>query len=179
MFRFLRAFTVLVACFSIGSHVSPAFADDEKPAAKGDLGGDASPKDSSAKKDNAGSEDGGKKNPEEVSGGRFAGDPIYVHIAPMVMPIITDSGVEQLVTIVIDIQVKDFDTADVLHSNMPRVMDALMRSLYGGLGEGNLRNGKLVDITKIKSKAAHALSDLFTGDAIKDVLIQGVAQRML
>ena len=120
-----------------------------------------------------------KKGGDDVSGGRFTGDPIYVHIAPLVLPVIADNGVEQLVTISFDVQVKDFDTADDLHANMPRVMDALMRALYGGFGEGTLRKGKLADVNKVKNKAIEAVGEVVGSDKIIDVLVQGVSQRML
>src|ERR1700722_6243500 len=99
----------------------------------------------------------GKKGSDDVTGGRFAGDPIYVHIAPLVLPVIADDGVEQLGTISFDVQVKDFDTAGDMHANMPRVMDSLMRALYGGFGEGTLRNGKLANVNKVKNKAIEAV----------------------
>ncbi len=124
--------------------------------------------------------DGGKdKKATDVSGGRFAGDPIYVHIDPLLLPIITDRGVEQLITIMMDIEVKDFDVADTLHTQMPRVRDALMRALYGGLGQGSLRAGKLADVAKIKAKASNAIVEVIGQAGIRDVLIQGIAQRML
>ena len=126
-------------------------------------------------------EEGGakKKQDADVSGGRFAGDPVYVHLAPMILPIITNDGVEQLVTLQFDVQVTDFDVADNLHTNMPRVMDSLVRHLYGGLGRGTLRNGKLVDVTRVKSNATAALDEILGAEGVKDVLVQGVAQRML
>ncbi len=120
-----------------------------------------------------------KKDGDDVMGGRFAGDPVYVHIAPMVLPVINDSGVEQLVTILLDVQVKDMDAADAMRSKMPRVRDALMRNLYGGLGQGALRDGKLVSIGKVKSKAITAVGEVIGKENIRDVLVQGVSQRML
>ncbi|MDR3448214.1 MAG: hypothetical protein P4M15_00420 [Alphaproteobacteria bacterium] len=120
-----------------------------------------------------------KGGADDMSGGRFAGDPIYIHLAPMVLPVITDSGVEQLVTLVIDVQVKNFDAADDMHTNMPRVMDSLMRALYGGLGQGTLRNGKLIDPNKVKAKATAAVGEVIGVDNITDILIQSVSQRML
>jgi flagellar basal body-associated protein FliL len=133
------------------------------------------------KGDSAKSDEGGKskKGADDVTGGRFVGDPIYVHIAPLVLPIIADDGVEQLVTLSFDVQVKDFDAADDLHTNMPRVMDSLMRALYGGLGEGTLRNGKLANVAKVKNKATEAVGEVIGNDKIVDVLVQGVSQRML
>ncbi len=129
----------------------------------------------------SGGEDGEKKKStfNDVTGGKFDGDPVYVHLEPMTMPIITNAGAEQLITMLIDVEVKDFDIADQMHADMPRVRDALMRSLYGGLGEGTLRNGKLADISKIKAKTLSALQEIIPGDGMKNVLIQGVSQRML
>ena len=123
-------------------------------------------------------EKNGKDN-SDVTGGRFEGDPIYVHVPPMILPIINQNGAEQLVTIILDIQAKNFHAADQLHTNMPRVMDSLMRALYGGLGEGSLRNGKLVNVDKVKNMALRAVGNIVGADNITDVLIQGVSQRML
>jgi len=172
---FSRTFSVLLFALVMGAWALPAVAVDEgaapppaKPksgdAPKAEEGGDAAKK----------KRDGG----EDVSGGRFAGDPVYVHLTPMVMPIITDDGVEQIVTLIIDVEVKDFDVADNMHTNMPKIRDALMRALYGGLGKGTMRKGKMVDINRIKAKATTALNELM-GDGIREVLIQGVAQRVL
>jgi flagellar basal body-associated protein FliL len=153
----------LLACWNIVT-CPVVHAEEEKAAAKPE-----------GKKE----EGGGGKKAEDVSGGRFAGDPVYVHIAPMVLPVISDAGVEQLITIIVDVEVKDFDVADSLHTNMPKVMDALMRGLYGGLGQGSLRNGKLVDVTRVKNKATAALQSVIGDGGIKNVLVQGVSQRMI
>jgi hypothetical protein len=120
-----------------------------------------------------------KKGGEDITGGRFEGDPIYVHIAPMVLPIINNDGVEQIVSLIISVHVKDLDTANALHKNMPRVTDSLLRHLYGGLDEGSLRKGKLVNVSKIKKKALEALSEIVSPESLLDVLVEGVAQRML
>ncbi len=120
---------------------------------------------------------GGKE--ENVIGGRFKNDPIYVHIPPLIMPIINERGVEQLVTLLVDVEVRDFNAAALLQSNMPRVIDSLLQHLYGKLGEGNLKDGKLVNVVKIKKEAISAVSKVIGADKIHDVLLQGVAQRML
>ena len=131
-----------------------------------------------------GEEEGGKKGAKDdkdgvITGGRFKGDLIYVHIQPMVVPVINENGAEQIVTMIIDLQVKNFDAADTMHSNMPRVQDAILRTLYGGLGQGTLKKGHLVNIAKIKAKIHTAVELALGQDLVDDVLIQGVAQRML
>jgi len=128
------------------------------------------------------SEDKKNKKDEEdndISGGRFEGDPIYVHIKPMIIPVINDNGVEQIVSLILDIHVKDSRTADTLHKNMPRVVDALYRYLYGSLEDGSVKKGKLVNVTKIKSRAVLAVSEVAGRENIVDVLVQAVSQRML
>lgn len=119
------------------------------------------------------------KEEEDITGGRFEGDPIYVHVKPLILPIINDQGVEQIVSLIVDIHVKDSGTADTLHKNMPRVVDALLRHLYGGLEDGTLNKGKLVNLTKIKAKAVDAISEIVDRQSVVDVLIEGVSQRML
>ncbi len=146
-----------------------------------EAGEHAKPKEKEKEKGGEGGEEGGgkSKGPEDVSGGRFAGDPIYVHLEPFVIPVITDDGAEQIVTMLIDLEVKDFDSGDKIHSEMPKIRDALMRYLYGGLGNGDLRNGRMVDVTRIKAKAKRALAEVVGNDEVRDVLIQAVAQRVL
>jgi flagellar basal body-associated protein FliL len=171
----LSAFLLAFAFTWQASLPARAAGEEGAPAAEG---GKDAPKD--AKKDAAkGEEDGKSKKPADISGGRFAGDPVYVHITPITLPVISSTGVEQLVTIALAVEITDFDVADDIHSNMPRVQDALLRALYGGLGNGNLRNGKLVDIDKVKAKTTAALNEVLGPGKIHDVLVEGVSQRML
>jgi flagellar basal body-associated protein FliL len=171
--RPLLTFCALVLFAAAQTAPLPAHASGgEKKAEGGEHGGGGH---GEGKKDDKKKDEG----ENDVTGGRFEGDPVYVHIAPMVMPIINDHGVEQLVMLTLDIEVKDFDAANEVRARMPKIRDALMRKLYGGLGSGNLRNGKLIDVTKIKAKALTAITDVVGKDNVRDVLVQGVSQRML
>ncbi len=137
------------------------------------------------------SSEGEHKKPEKKHGGEggegkkpssdttMSGDNVFVRMAPLVLPIINDKGVQQILTIVLTLQVKDFDAADDIHSNMPRVQDGILQALYGGLGEGTLRQGNMLNLPKVKSKIIRSLNKVLGPDKITDVLIEGVAQRML
>ncbi len=131
------------------------------------------------KKEKDGKKEAQSQEDGEIFGGRFEGDPIYVRIKSLILPVINEEGVEQLVTLALDIRVKDAETADTLNKNMPRVIDALLRTLYGGLEDGSLKKGKLVNLGKIKAKAIKAVSEIVNRDKIVDVLIEGITQRML
>lgn len=168
--RSLFALALLLLVFT-GGRSLPAFAADSESPAPSDSkksGGEAS-KDGDSK----------SKKPADVSGGHFSGDPIYVHLPVLVLPVLGNTGPEQLVTVQITVEVKDFDTADSIHSHMPRVMDALLQNLYGGIGSGSLRNGRLIDVGRVKNKAMSALQTVEGNDNIKDVLIMNLSQRML
>ncbi len=120
-----------------------------------------------------------KQDKKSITGGKLAGDPVYVHLQPIIMPVIDKNGAQQLVVLVIDLQVRNFDVADKLHANMPRVNDAILQALYGGLGEGTLRDGHLVNVVRVKKKIAKTIEKVLGPDLVTDVLIQAISQRML
>lgn len=104
---------------------------------------------------------------------------VYIHLQPMILPIVGDDGAEQIVTLLIDLQVKDYSVSEKIRQKMPRVQDTILRSLYGGLGDGSLRQGDQVDIVKIKGKIRAAIDASMGEKVIDDVLIQAVGQRTL
>ena len=177
--RFIATVAVVLGMFSIGSACAADDATAAKPEAK------ASPPQATDAPAEAPSGDEAKdtkskgKGDGAIFGGRFKGDNIYVHIEPLVLPIITDNGAEQLVTVLIDLQVRNFDAADNVHSNMPRVRDAIMQALYGGLADGALRTGNMLNIPKVKNRISSSIEKALGPNLVDDVLIQAIAQRKL
>lgn len=175
----MRTLLALLCILTLTLTSTPVVAAEEAHAEKKAEG----KKEEGKKEEGKGGGEGGEKEkakgPSDVSGGRFTGDPVYVHLSPMVIPVITENGSEQIVTILIDIEVRDFDVADNVHTNMSRINDALVRSLYGGLSDGDLRKGKVVNVSKLKARATAALGEVVGKEGIRDVLIQGIAQRIL
>jgi flagellar basal body-associated protein FliL len=178
MTRFLLLAWLLAVFMIAPLHL--VFAEDA-PGVKATAAPDSkdAPKKEDKKKKEEGEGGEAKRAPSDVSGGRFEGDPVYVHLSPMILPVITDNGAEQIVTLAVTIEVRDFDAADDVHTNMPKVMDALMRALYGGLGNGELREGQLINVSKVKAKAINAVGEAVGPEKIRDVLIEAVAQRRL
>lgn len=140
-----------------------------------------------AKEGEHGAEGGGEGKKEkntDITGGRFAGDPVYVHLAPFNLSIVRKYGAEQLATFVIDLQVKDMKVANDLYMQMPKIKDNLLETLYIGLGNGSLlTDGLILNLTKIKEKCRENLSKLYAPiygeDAIQGILIQDVSQRLM
>lgn len=123
------------------------------------------------------SEGGGKEEGEGKAKGAEMGP--FVRLQPMVLPLVTENGAEQIITFLIVIQVKDSDAIRNIQEQMPRVQDAIFRVLYSGLSDGSLRRGNSVNLTRIKSRIINALGRVIDKNGVADILIQAVGQRAL
>ncbi|MDD3182138.1 MAG: hypothetical protein PHD48_04960 [Alphaproteobacteria bacterium] len=120
-----------------------------------------------------------KKEAVSITGGQSDGDLIFLHLAALTLPIINDYGAQQLVTMLIDLQMSDLEAAENLRSQMPRLKDAVLQALYGGLADGSMRNAQALDLMKIKKSIQETLNRIFGDGKVQDVLIQAVSQRKL
>lgn len=171
---FLHVFLVALFLSTAALAPAPAWASaggGEKKEAKPAEGGDEEGGDAKDKKK--------KKGQETVTGGTFEGDPVYVHLRPIIFPIISDSGAEQIIVLLVDLQIKDVDTATKMSQAMPRLRDTIIRGLYGGLADGSMRNANALDIEKIKANIVKACNKVFGEATVLDALIQAVSQRKL
>jgi len=139
----------------------------------GGHGGEASKADAKAEQKSK------KKDTATITGGQGADDPVYLHMAPITLPIINDYGAQQIVTMLVDLQIKDFQTAESMQKQMPKLKDALLQSLYGALADGSVRNANALDIVKIKANIMETLTVAFEDGAVKEVYVQAVSQRKL
>ena len=105
--------------------------------------------------------------------------PLFVTIDNLHIPIIGDDGPEQLLSLIVSLEVKDLPTAENVRVRTPRLADAYMRALYGALYRGSIRNGTLVDVTKVKRKLEVATEEVLGPNIVRNVLVQAVAQRRL
>jgi flagellar protein FliL len=121
----------------------------------------------------------GEAKTESKGESKGSNSDLFVRLQPMVLPIVTENGAEQIVTLLIIIQVKDADVIRSLQEQMPRVQDAIFRVLYTGLSDGSLSRGNSVNLAKVKIRITNALGKLVDKKGIADILIQGVGQRAL
>lgn len=120
-----------------------------------------------------------KKEAVSITGGQGPDDPIFLHLAPLTLPVINDYGAQQLVTLLIDLQIKELESAQKMQKEMPRLKDAVLQALYGGLADGSMRNAHALDIPKVKASIHSTVNRVFGGEYVQEVLILGVAQRKL
>ena len=105
--------------------------------------------------------------------------PVYVRMAPLEVPVVGADRVEQLITIVVVLQVRDQAAQGEVSSRMPRVFDTFLTSLYGAIDEGHLLKGSIVNIAAIKKKLLEVSAQLLGKGTVKEVMVQTVLQRRL
>jgi flagellar basal body-associated protein FliL len=101
----------------------------------------------------------------------------YVRMNPMVLPVIGEKGVDEIVSVVLALEVKDQRTVETVNGMLPKLNDAYVRALYGHIDHSVYRSGRFLDMEKIKSRLMQVTNDLLGKDVVQDVLIQGVNQR--
>jgi len=121
----------------------------------------------------------GEGAPKARESGGMGGSKVYISIGPIILPIITDEGPQQIVTMVVSLQVKDTNDSDAVRQQLPRLIDAYMRALYGKLNKDNMHNGTIVDIDFVKLRVTKATEEIMGKGIVEEVLIQAVAQRQV
>lgn len=118
-----------------------------------------------------------KRDTATITGGQGTEEPVYLHLAPIVLPVINDYGAQQIVTMLVDLHMKDYETASGMQKQMPKLKDALFQALYGGLADGKMRNADALDIQVVKDSIKTTLNRVYGADSVIDVYIQAVSQR--
>lgn len=121
----------------------------------------------------------GEGAPKASESGGLGGSKVYVTIGPIILPIINDDGPQQIVTMIVSLQVKDTNDSDSVREQLPRLIDAFMRALYGKLDATTMHHGTVVDIDFVKRKVTRAAIEIMGKGIIEDVLILGVSQRQV
>ncbi|MCK5375016.1 MAG: flagellar basal body-associated FliL family protein [Alphaproteobacteria bacterium] len=100
----------------------------------------------------------------------------YVKLAPLLLPIIDENGVQQVVSMIVAIEV-DGSNAERVKEISPRLTDAYIQSMYGILNRHAALKGGIIQVRMIKEHL-NRITDEVLGDEIDtEVLLQHVQQR--
>lgn len=104
--------------------------------------------------------------------------PVYVEFNPIQLPLLGENGIEQTITIVVALEVPDDAAGDTVIAMSPRLNDAYMTRLYGGLHSHDLllENG-IIDVGRLKGRIVEASASVLGEGVVLDALVQMVAQR--
>ena len=131
--------------------------------------------------ESAAKEEGSKKEGEvkEESGAAHP-DFEYIDIRPLSIPLITDQGAMQQVTVVISLEVP-YGKRDDVRALEPKLADAYLQSLYGGISSGRiLKDGKTVlDPVAVHDRLNDITAKILTQDLYHDVMLQVMQQKKI
>ena len=105
--------------------------------------------------------------------------PLYVKLAPLVVPIMDSEGVSQVISMVIAIEVPDEDSSKKVEALTPRIRDAYIQDLYGLLNERAALENGVVKIGYVKQRLSAATEKVLGPGIAKDVLLQMVQQSQI
>ena len=106
-----------------------------------------------------------------------ADGPQFVELTPFILPIIDPSGVSQLVTMTVAIEVNSADDAAEVERMAPRLKDAYLQDMYGALNRYAALKGGQMRLGIIKKRLNMASTRVLGEDVVQDVLLQMVQQR--
>lgn len=105
----------------------------------------------------------------------------YVRLAPLMLPVITDQGLTQQVSLAITLELT-YGKKDKISAYAPRLVDAYLRDLFGAVGAGHvMMRGNVLDIDALKGRLT-AVTERVLGEEKKEVhevLLQAVNQAPL
>lgn len=103
----------------------------------------------------------------------------YLELPALTLPIITDRGPTQQLSIVVSIEVPSGKLAEV-ENYAPRLSDAYLSTLYGSLGAGHyIMSSGLIDIQSIKDRLHAVTASVLKEEMFTGILLQMVQQRQL
>lgn len=108
------------------------------------------------------------------SGGDGASE--YVKLAPLLLPIIDEDGIQQVVSMVVAIEV-DGIHVDQIKKVTPRLTDAYIQDMYGVLNRHAALKGGIIQIGVIKDRLNEITHEVLGDEIDTQVLLQHVQQR--
>lgn len=139
----------------------------------------AQPAEAAAHADEA--EEGGKAHKEskkdDHGDGHASSNVSFVRLDPLILPIIDGSGVNQVVSLVIVLEVEDQFIATEVRRLTPRLKDAYIQNMYGMLNRKASMEGGVLKVSDIKRRLNDVTDKVMGEGAVNDVLLEVVQQR--
>ncbi len=116
---------------------------------------------------------GGGEGEEGVANPEFE----YYELSPLILPIISDTGVTQQVSLIVSLEMPFGKKKDV-EAYSPRLADAYLQDLYGALGAGHaMMKNNVIDVMEVKRRLTEVTHKVVGQDMVHGVLLQVLQQR--
>ena len=101
----------------------------------------------------------------------------FVNLTPIILPIIDNSGVSQVVTLVVSLEVIGDEDAEYATSMIPRLKDAYIQDMYGVLNRKASMEGGVIKVDELKERLNRVSTKILGENKVNSVLLQVVNQR--
>lgn len=101
----------------------------------------------------------------------------FVNLTPIILPIIDNTGVSQVVTLVVSLEVNGDENAEYATNMMPRLKDAYIQDMYGVLNRKASMEGGVIKVDQLKERLNRVSTAILGEDKVNSVLLQVVNQR--
>lgn len=101
----------------------------------------------------------------------------FVRLDPLILPIVDDSGVSQVISLVVAIEVPDSASKSAVEALTPRLKDAYIQEMYGLLNRHAAMKGGVLQVGYLKKRLNSISAEVLGEDKFSDVLLQVVEQR--
>ena len=103
----------------------------------------------------------------------------YIEMKPLTLPVITEKGVMQQVSLIISLETP-FGKKLEVENYQPRLADAYLRDLYVALSEDKrLMRNNLIDVDAVKNRLTDITYGIVTREQVTNVLLQVMHQRQM
>ena len=101
----------------------------------------------------------------------------FVELDPIILPIIDQTGVSQVVTLIVSLEVLGDSNADYAKQMAPRLKDAFIQDMYGVLNRKASLEGGVIKVDDLKERLNRVSSKVLGEKKVNGVLLQAVNQR--
>jgi len=101
----------------------------------------------------------------------------FVKLDPIILPIIDNSGVTQVITLVISLEVDGDKNAEYAQAMTPRLKDAYIQDMYGVLNRTASLDGGVLKVDQLKERLNRVSAKVLGENRVNTVLLQVVNQR--
>lgn len=119
----------------------------------------------------------GHAKKDDHGDGHGGGGNEFVELDPLILPIVDNQGVNQTVSLVVALEVKNSSDAIKVEKMEPKLKDAYIQDMYGVLNEYAALKGGVIQVSKIKKRLNRITDEIMGEDVVQDVLLQVVQQR--
>jgi flagellar FliL protein len=118
-----------------------------------------------------------EKNKEAAAASKEHMEHTYVQLDPLILPVVDQNGVDQVVSMVVVLEVKDDAAKGIVTKLQPRLKDAYIQQLYGVLNRHAAMQNGVLQVSMIKEKLTSITNKVLGDDVVADVLLDVVQQR--